>query len=302
MAGAPGAGEVQEAEVDVQVGQAVTARPPGAATRRLGVAFWISVGWVALVIVLAVLANVLPLDDPNAIGSGLPRQDPSLQHLLGTDSLGRDILSRVIFGARISLIVGFSSIFIGMVVGGALGLVAGFFLGPIDTVFDGASTVALAFPALVFLLALVAAAGQSLFTVVIGIGILSVAPLFRIVRANTIVYAQREFVLAARALGARSTRILWREILPNVMPTALSFALVAVAVAIVAEGALAFLGLSVRPPTPTWGGMISEGRNALEQDPLICLWPSLALFFMVLALNFAGDRLRSFFEVREGAL
>jgi peptide/nickel transport system permease protein len=189
-----------------------------------------------------------------------------------------------------------------MVVGGALGLIAGFFRGPVDTFFDGVSTVALAFPALVFLLALVASVGQGLFTVVIGIGILSIAPLFRIVRANTILYAQREFVLAARALGAKSTRIVWREILPNVLPTALSFALVAVAVAIVAEGALAFLGLSVRPPTPTWGAMISEGRNALEQDPLICLWPSLALLFTVLALNFAGDRLRSFFEVREGGL
>jgi peptide/nickel transport system permease protein len=302
MAGAPVGGAVEEGDLDVQIGRAETARPPSAAIRRLGVPFWISVGWVGLVIVLAILANVLPLDDPNAIGSGLPRQDPSLQHLLGTDSLGRDILSRIIFGARISLIVGFASIFIGMVVGGTLGLIGGFFRGPVDTFFDGVSTVALAFPALVFLLAIVAAVGQGLFTVVIGIGILSIAPLFRIVRANTILYAQREFVLAARALGAKSTRIVWREILPNVLPTALTFALVAVGVAIVAEGALAFLGLSVRPPTPTWGSMISEGRNALEQDPLICLWPSLALLFTVLALNFAGDRLRSYFEVREGGL
>jgi peptide/nickel transport system permease protein len=270
--------------------------------RRLGPLFWVSVGWVALVIVLAVLANVLPLDDPNAIGSGLPRQDPSLQHLLGTDSLGRDIFSRVVFGARISLIVGFASIVIGMVVGGGLALIAGFYRGPIDSVLDSANTVGLAFPALVFLLALVTFWEQSLLVVVVGIGILAIFPLFRIVRANTILYAQREFVLAARALGAKSTRIVWREILPNVLPTALSFALVAVAVAIVAEGALAFLGLSVRPPTPTWGGMISEGRNVLEQDPLICLWPSLALFLTVLALNFAGDRLRSFFEVREGGL
>lgn len=302
MAGAPAGGEVLEGPADIQLGEAKTARPPSAAIRRLGVPFWIAVGWVTLVILLAVLANVLPLDDPNAIGSALPRQDPSLQHLLGTDTLGRDIFSRVIYGARISLIVGFASIFIGMVVGGTLGLIAGLFRGPLDALFDGISTVALAFPALVFLLAIVAAVGQSLFTVVVSIGILSIAPLFRVVRANTIVYAQREFVLAARALGAKSLRIMMRELLPNVLPTALSFSLVAVAVAIVAEGALAFLGLSVRPPTPTWGGMISEGRTALEQDPLICLWPSLALFFTVLALNFAGDRLRSFFEVREGGL
>ena len=301
VAGEP-VGDRFEGVPDVQIGRAETARPPGTAIRRFGATFWISVGWVGLVILLAVLANVLPLDDPNGIGSALPRQDPSLAHLLGTDSLGRDILSRVIFGARVSLIVGFASIFIGMVVGGGLALIAGFFRGPLDSFLDSANTVGLAFPAVVFLLALVTAAGQSLFIVVIGIGILAIFPLFRVVRANTIVYAQREFVLASRALGARSTRIIWREILPNVLPTALSFALVAVAVAIVAEGALAFLGLSVRPPTPTWGGMISEGRNSLEQDPLICLWPSLALFFTVLALNFAGDRLRSFFEVREGGL
>lgn len=301
VAGEP-VGDRLEGVPDIQIGRAATARPPGAAIRRLGAMFWISVGWVALVIVLAALANLLPLDDPNGIGSALPRQDPSMAHLLGTDSLGRDILSRVIFGARVSLTVGFASIFIGMVVGGTLGVIAGFHRGPLDSVLDATNTVGLAFPALVFLLALVTFVGQSLFVVVVGIGILSIFPLFRIVRANTIVYAQREFVLASRALGARSARIMWREILPNVLPTALSFALVAVAVAIVAEGALAFLGLSVRPPTPTWGGMISEGRNALEQDPLICLWPSLALFFTVLALNFAGDRLRSFFEVREGGV
>jgi peptide/nickel transport system permease protein len=296
------AGEGLGTPGEVQVGRAATARAPSAALRRLGPLFWVSVAWVALVIILAALANLLPLDDPNAIGSGLPRQDPSLQHLLGTDSLGRDILSRVIFGARVSLTVGFTSIIIGMVIGGGLALIAGFFRGPLDSVLDSANTVGLAFPALVFLLALVTFWQQSLLVVVIGIGILAIFPLFRIVRANTIVYARREFVLASRAMGARSTRIIWREILPNVLPTALSFALVAVAVAIVAEGALAFLGLSVRPPTPTWGGMISEGRNVLEQDPLICLWPSLALFFTVLALNFAGDRLRSFFEVREGGL
>jgi peptide/nickel transport system permease protein len=116
------------------------------------------------------------------------------------------------------------------------------------------------------------------------------------------VYANREFVLAARALGARSHRILLREILPNVLPSALAFSLVAIAVVIVAEGALSFLGLSVRPPTPTWGGMIAEGGQVLAQDPLVALWPSLAMFLTVLALNFAGDRLQTYFDVREGGL
>jgi peptide/nickel transport system permease protein len=134
------------------------------------------------------------------------------------------------------------------------------------------------------------------------LGILSVAPLARVVRASTLTYANREFVLAAQALGARGSRIVLRELLPNVLPSALAFALVAVAVVIVAEGALSFLGLSVPPPTPTWGGMIAEGGTVLAQAPLVSLWPSVAMFLTLLALNIAGDELQAYFQVREGGL
>jgi peptide/nickel transport system permease protein len=270
--------------------------------KRLGAGFWISIGWVALVIVVALGAGLLPLQDPTAIGDNAPRLGPTAGHLLGTDELGRDLLARVIYGSRTSLIVGFSSIAFGIVVGGAVGLMAGYYGGRLDAALNGISTVLLAFPVLIFLLTVVTFLGQNLFDVTLTLGLLSVAPIARIIRANTLAYANREFVLAARALGARSRRILVREILPNVLPSAFAFSLVAVAVVIVAEGALSFLGLSVRPPTPTWGGMIAEGGQVLAQDPLVALWPSAAMFVTVLALNFAGDRLQAYFDVREGAL
>ena len=270
--------------------------------RRLGLDFWLAVGWIALVVLLAVTAGVLPLQDPTRIGANLPRLPPGSEHLLGTDELGRDLLSRVIFGARVSLVVGSVSIAFGMLAGGTIGLLAGFYRGPADTLLSGISSVLLAFPALIFLLSIVTFLGQNLFTVTLALGILSVAPLARIIRANTITYANREFVLAARALGARNGRILLREVLPNVLPSALAFSLVAVAINIVVEGALSFLGLSIHPPTPTWGGMISEGGQVIAQDPYIALWASLSMFSTVLALNYAGDRLQAYFQIREGAL
>ena len=275
---------------------------PAYVGRTLGLGFWISIGWVVLVILVALTAGVLPLQDPTAIGDNLPRLGPTGGHLLGTDELGRDLLARVIFGSRTSLIVGFASIAFGIVVGGAVGLVAGYYGGRLDAALNGLSTILLAFPVLIFLLTIVTFLGQNLFDVTLTLGVLSVAPIARIIRANTLAYANREFVLAARALGARNRRILVREILPNVLPSALAFSLVAVAVVIVAEGALSFLGLSVRPPTPTWGGMIAEGGQVLAQDALVALWPALAMFLTVLALNFAGDRLQVYFEVREGGL
>ena len=270
--------------------------------RRLGAGFWISISWIALVILLALAAGVLPLQDPLAIGDNAPRLGPTAGHLLGTDELGRDLLARVIYGSRVSLIVGFASIAFGIVVGGTVGLIAGYYGGRLDAALNGISTVLLAFPVLIFLLTIVTFLGQNLFDVTLTLGILSIAPIARIIRANTLAFSNREFVLAARALGARNGRILAREILPNVLPSALAFSLVAIAVVIVAEGALSFLGLSVRPPTPTWGGMIAEGGQVLAQDPLVALWPALAMFVTVLALNFAGDRLQVYFEVREGGL
>lgn len=274
----------------------------GRAVRKLGFGFWVAVGWVGLIVLLAVTANLLPIPDPDAVGQANPGLGPSIHHLLGTDDLGRDLFSRVIFGARVSLVVGFFSILFGLVVGGILGMIAGFFRGVMDGLITGAATVLLAFPALVFAIAVIAFWGASLLHVTLAIGILSVAPLTLVVRGNTIRYSEREFVMAARMLGAKNGRIIYRHILANVLPAAISLGLVAVPVAIVAEGALSFLGLSVHLPTPTWGNMIAEGRVILAVHPLVALWPALFLFLTVLALNLAGDRLQRFYNVREGGV
>lgn len=272
------------------------------AQRRLGLMFWLSVGWIVLIAAAAALADVLPLPDPTDPGIAAARSGVGEERLLGTDSLGRDMLSRTIYGARVSLVVGFTAIAAGLVVGGSVGLLAGYFRGRFEAILMGTVDVLLAFPALVLALALVSFLGPSIGTVTLAIAVLSVAPIARIIRASTLTYSQREFVLAARTLGAKSRRIVLSELLPNVLPAALSFALVAVAVAIVAEGALAFLGLSVPAPQPTWGSMINEGRTVLQQAPHISFVPSAAMFLTVLSLNFAGDSLRSRFEIREGRL
>jgi peptide/nickel transport system permease protein len=270
--------------------------------KHLGVLFWLSVGWIGLIVIVAIFANVLPLDSPTAIGNAGPGLGPSWSHLLGTDELGRDLLSRVIFGAQVSLIVGVTATALGLSIGGTLGLIAGYYGGVVDTLISGAVNVLLAFPSLILALAIVTFTKPSLFHVTIAIGVLSIGPLARVVRANTIGYARREFVQAAQVLGVRRRRIIFREIVPNVLPTALSVALVTVPAAILAEGALSFLGLSIQPPTPSWGNMISEGRDILAKYPLIALWPCLGMLLTVLALNFAGDELRAYLDVREGGL
>lgn len=273
--------------------------------KKAGAVFWVSVVWLVVVILLAILYPLLPLESPTRTGA-LPRLGPFEDgHVLGTDTLGRDIFARVIVGARVSLAVGFMSIFFGLVVGGFIGIVSGYFRGKLEAVLMSLMDAMLAFPALVLALAIitfVARNNANIWHVTFTIGVLSIPSISRIIRASTLAFAQREFVLAARTLGAKDWRILRREILPNVLPPALSFSLIAVAVAVVAEGALAFLGLSVAAPTPTWGGMINEGRQVLRDASHVSLIPAFVLLLTVLALNYAGDTLSSKFQFREGGL
>ena len=279
--------------------------PTGAdrrAKRRLGFVFWVSVAWIAVVIGGALLASWLPLKSPTDTGLGRPGIGPGSHFLLGTDDLGRDMLARIVYGARVSMIVGFTSIAIGLVIGGPLGLIAGYYKGRLGAAIMSCTDVLLAFPTLVLSLALITFLGQNVRNVVIALGVISIAPIARIIRGSTLTFAEREFVVAARSLGARNFRIITREILPNVALPTFAFALVGVALAIVGEGALAFLGLSVRAPTPSWGGMINEGRSLLNRSPEVSLIPALVMFVTVLAFNFAGDSLRAYFDVREGAL
>jgi len=276
--------------------------PSDAVKKRLGLGFWIASSWVGLVVVLAVLAPVLPLQNPNKVSSCL-KCPPSSLHWLGTDSLGRDVLSRLIWGGRVSLTVGVISIIFGLIFGGIIGLIAGFIKGRTEGFLMGAMDVLLAFPALLLALSIITFSNNRTIAVIsLAIGVGAIAPIARLVRASTLVTGQREFVLASRTLGASQSRIIVREILPNVVLPVLSFAIIGVAVAIVAEGALAFLGLSVAPPTATWGSMINEGRNALETEAFISMIPATNLFLTVLSLNLAGDRVREYLDVKEGGL
>ena len=274
--------------------------------RRLGIGFWLAIAFMVVIVLVAVLAPWLPLKDPEksyVIAGERPPYSPSWQFWFGTDQLSRDMFSRTIWGARISLTVGFSAIAFGMLVGGSCGMIAGYFRGRFNAIISFVFVVLLSFPALVLAILITSLLDRSLFTISFTIGILSVAPVGMVSRATTISFADREFVLAARSLGARHPRIILRELLPNVVIPMSALALLGVAVAIVAEGGLAFLGLSVQQGI-TWGKLIQNGagRTDLEEAPWIAFSPILVLFLTVLSLNFAGDRLRSHFDVKETAL
>ena len=247
---------------------------PAKRGRRLGLLFWAAIGWVVLVFAVAIFADFLPLRSPTDMDM-LERRAPfSAAHWLGTDGLGRDELSRLIYGARISLVVGLCAPIIGLVFGGALGMLAGYFRGRFETLVVGGTDVLLAFPPLILVLAVIAFVGQSILNLTLILGVLSIPASMRVARAATLTLSRREFVIAAQALGASHARILLRELLPNVMLPLFAFFLLGVAVIIVVEGALSFLGLGVPPPISSWGSMIGEGRESLDVAPRLAFLPA----------------------------
>ena len=242
--------------------------------RRLGPLFWAAIGWMVLVFAVAIFADFLPLPSPTDMDM-LERRAPfSAEHWLGTDGLGRDELSRLIHGARISLVVGLCAPVIGLIIGGALGMLAGYFGGRFETIVVGSMDVLLAFPPLILVLAVIAFVGQSILNLTLILGALGIPAFMRVARAATLTLARREFVIAAQALGATHARILLRELLPNVMLPLFAFFLLGVAVIIVVEGALSFLGLGVPPPISSWGSMIGEGRESLDVAPRLAFLPA----------------------------
>ena len=288
-------------------GMAVATPSPGSfapSRRRLGgrygIVFWLAVAWLGIIAFFAVAAQWLPIKDPNALDIGNMWQTSSPDNWLGTDGTGRDIFARIIFGARVSVVVSLAAVSIGMLVGGTLGMTVGFFRGRYETIVMAVVDVILAIPGLVLLLALVAYVGQNLTAIAVVIGFLSIPVYTRVARANTLSVAQREFILAARAMGAKRSRLLISEVLPNVILPVMAYGLVAMGVIIILEGSLAFLGLSVQPPTATWGGMIAEGKRHLRTGPHVAMIPAFVMFLTVLSLNFVGDRLRGRFDVRDG--
>ena len=289
------------ATLELEIDDAVVVSPVRR-TRRLGTLFWMAVGWTVLALAAAALAGLLPLPSPTDMDM-LARRGPfSAEHWLGTDTLGRDELSRLIHGARISLTVGLCAPVIGLVFGGALGMLAGYFRGRFETLVVGSMDVLLAFPPLILALAVTAYLGQSLLNLTCILGVLGIPAFMRVARASTLTLARREFVIAAQALGATHARILLRELLPNVLLPLLAFFLLGVAVTIVVEGALSFLGLGVPPPISSWGSMIGEGRESLEIAPRLAFIPAAAMFFTVLSFNLIGDTLRALTDPRQGAL
>jgi len=273
-----------------------------AAQRSLGPVFWLAVAWIGLVLFGALAANLLPIDDPSKISLLQRRQAPSALHLLGTDHLGRDILSRVVYGSRASLSVGLISAFLGLLVGGTLGLLAGYFRGRLESLTMATMDVLLAFPPLVLALAIIAYLGQNVVNLTLTLALLSVPAATRVARAATLAISAREFVVAARALGASHLRVMLRELLPNVVLPLMVFTLITVAVLIVAEGALSFLGLGVPPPMASWGSMMSEGREQLDVAPHMAFIPASVMFLTVLSFNLVGDTLRSLIDPRRAAL
>jgi peptide/nickel transport system permease protein len=273
--------------------------------KKLGILFWVCVSWIVLVAVMATFANLLPLPNPS-LGNYNSAQNagPGWGHILGTDDLYRDIFSRLVYGARVSLVVGFGGALLGLIIGGIPAMISAYRRGRIDTALNTTSYVVLAFPAIVAVIAIVSFWGHSLWKITLIIGIFGAPLIFRVVRASTLSYATRDFVQAAKALGASDTRILAREILPNIMPTVVSFGLIAVATIIVLEGSLAFLGLSVQPPTPSWGNMLNEGASLLtgakgQTNPWLVIFPATAMFLLLFSLNVVADKLRAYFDVTE---
>lgn len=302
--------------VDLATGDpAVESKAPAASDlpkpKGWGVGFWLSVVWLIATFTLCIFAPYLPfVDTPGAFSVANPsKAGPSADHWFGTDKNGVDLFSAVVNGGRVSLFIAFAVVILGFISGGVVGMVAGYFKGRVDRVISAVIDILLAFPALVLALAMIAIFASdgntvrpNLPVVIAALSILSVAPLARITRGITLAFSEREFVTAARTMGAKNSRIIRREILPNVIPPMAVFSLTVIAVVIVAEGALAFLGLSVGSPAPTWGKLINAGRLEMETAAHLVFFPAGVMFLTILALNYIGDVLQGKFNVREGAL
>ena len=264
--------------------------------RRRAAAFGLVV--VAAFIAMAVLAPLVAPYDPIATSFAAVRKAPSFAHWFGTDEIGRDVLSRVIFGARASLLAGVVSVLISLSIGVPAGLLAGYAGGTTDMLISRVTDALLACPFLILAIALAAFLGPSLGNAMIAIGI-SATPVFvRLTRGTTLAIKAEEFVLAARAIGNAPWRIALRHVLPNIVPPLLVQATLAIAAAVIAEASLSFLGLGQQPPQPSWGSMLNTAKNYIDNAPWMAIWPGLSIFLLVLSFNLVGDGLRDALDPR----
>ena len=264
--------------------------------RRPSAAFGVAV--VLFFVIVALLAPILAPQDPLAAGFSTVRKAPSVAHWFGTDEIGRDVASRVIFGARASLMAGVISVLISLSVGVPIGLLAGYAGGKTDALISRMTDAMLACPFLILAIALAAFLGPSLTNAMIAIGI-SATPVFvRLSRGQTLAVKAEDFILAARAIGKSPWRIAVRHVLPNIVPPLIVQATLAIAAAVIAEASLSFLGLGQQPPAPSWGSMLNTAKNYLEQAPWMAVWPGLSIFLLVLAFNLVGDGIRDALDPR----
>jgi peptide/nickel transport system permease protein len=250
-------------------------------------------------IVLALFAPWISPQDPIAASWGAIRKAPSAEHWFGTDEIGRDVLSRVIWGTRASLLAGIISVSISLMIGIPIGLAAGFFGGFIDSAISRVTDAFLACPFLILAIALAAFLGPSLTNAMIAIGI-SAAPIFvRLTRAQVLNTKEEDYIEAARAVGNSPLRIALRHILPNITAPLMVQATLAIAAAVIAEASLSFLGLGQQPPAPSWGSMLNTAKNYIDNAPWMAIWPGLSIFLLVLSFNILGDGLRDALDPRQ---
>lgn len=267
--------------------------------------FWFSLIWIAVITLAALFAPLLPLKEHK--DSALTLTEPTLarpdllsDNLLGTNNLGLDIFARLIYGARVSLVVALIAVGIGIVVGGALGILAGYYRKITDRAVAIFTNALLAVPPLILLIALATVLKPNIMNLSFALSLMALPSMVRIARANTLTFVQREFVLAGRSMGASNLRLMGKELLPNVLLPMLSYAMVLVSILIVAEASLSFLGLGTPPPSPTWGNMIAEGEGRMFQsNPHLVIVPGIVLFLTVFSFNYVGEKARSQFDSRQ---
>lgn len=253
---------------------------------------------LAVVLLLAVFAPYVAPYDPYKQDWTNRLSAPSRDHVFGTDEHGRDLLSRIIFGSRLALSIGLVSIAIGVIIGGFLGLVSGYYGGRIDHAIMRVIDVLMAFPGILLALAVVAALGPGLYNVMIAVGVWSIPLFSRTVRGTVLSIKEQDYIEAARSLGSGDLSIIVKHILPNAMAPVLVLSTLRLATALLSAAGLSFLGLGAQPPTPDWGAMLSSGRQHLETSPHLSMFPGLAIMLLVLAFNTVGDGLRDALDPR----
>ena len=315
---------LDDTRVELETVAADHSAGPGAGVRRRKRPWgmWFGFFWLGLTLFHAVFASVLPWvrgENQRVRGASNFRISPGSDFWFGSDQLGKDVFARCVYGARLALTVATVSILVGVLIGGTLGMIAGYFKGRVDRVISILADSLLAFPAIVIAALVIGrfdvlqASDIEIFgfgfswlsrrwSICIVFSLLSIAPVSRIVRAQTLSLSEREYVLAARSLGARTPRILLREIVPNLIPAMVSVTFTGIAILLAAEGGLAFIGYSVKAPDASWGLMIAEARSQIDEAWWATIFPAIMLFMTVLALNLIGDRWAKRFDIREAAL